>query len=96
MSTTTSTTVSVDDIYAAEERIRPFIHKTPMMTKTALSAMGNWPKGLFFKCESLQRTGSFKIRGSQNAVIKLLEKNSTSNNNNRKKKDSEYSNIFFF
>ena len=82
------TTVTVQDIYEAEKRIRPFIYKTPLLTKTALSDKGGWTKGLFFKCEALQRTGSFKIRGSQNAVIKILEErrrktNTTNDNKNQ-------------
>src|SRR6266571_7346345 len=30
--------------------------------------------GLFFKCENLQKTGSFKIRGASNAILSLTEK----------------------
>lgn len=65
--------VTIQDVFEAEQRIRPFVLKTPLLSKTALTNMGGWSKGLYFKCEALQRTGSFKIRGCTNAVRKALE-----------------------
>ncbi len=51
------------------DRIRPYIHRTPVFTCQNLNQLtgGN----LFFKCENLQKTGSFKIRGASNAVFSL-------------------------
>src|SRR5947208_8181436 len=54
---------------AAPARIAPRIHRTPILTSTSLNA----PAGarFFFKCENLQKTGSFKIRGAANAILSL-------------------------
>ena len=58
-------------IRAAHERIAPHIHRTPVMTCASLDTMAG--ARLFFKCENLQKTGSFKIRGATNAVFSLSE-----------------------
>ncbi len=60
---------SLDDIRVAARRIAPFIHRTPVMTCATLDAMAG--ARLYFKCENLQKTGSFKIRGATNAVLQL-------------------------
>ena len=51
--------------------LQPFIHKTPVITSRLLNDLAQ--ADLFFKCESLQRTGSFKIRGATSAVLALSE-----------------------
>ena len=56
-------------IVEAHERIRPRIHRTPVLTSASLNAMAR--AELFFKCENLQKTGSFKIRGATNAIFSL-------------------------
>lgn len=58
-------------IVEAHERIRPRIHRTPVMTSTSLNTLTG--AQLFFKCENLQKTGSFKIRGATNAIFSLKE-----------------------
>jgi len=58
-------------IRAAARRIAPHIHRTPVFRSRSLDAMAN--AELFFKCENLQRTGSFKIRGAANAVLSLSD-----------------------
>jgi threonine dehydratase len=55
----------------AHRRIAPFIHRTPVMTCAALDAMAG--ARLYFKCENLQKTGSFKIRGATNAILQLSD-----------------------
>lgn len=62
--------ITKDDIIAARERIRPHVHQTPLLASTRL---GNVAGGisLRLKCESLQRTGSFKARGALNAMMQL-------------------------
>ena len=55
----------------AHERIRPRIHRTPVLTATTLNALAG--AELFFKCENLQKTGSFKIRGATNAIFSLSD-----------------------
>jgi threonine dehydratase len=58
-------------IVEAHERIRPRIHRTPVLTSESLDEMAG--AELFFKCENLQKTGSFKIRGATNAIFSLTE-----------------------
>src|SRR5947199_8606933 len=63
---------SWEAILAAHARIASRIHRTPVVTSTAWKAMTS--AQLFFKCENLQKTGSFKIRGASNAILALTEK----------------------
>jgi threonine dehydratase len=60
---------SWEAILAAHARIAPRIHRTPVLTSSSLDAIAG--AKLFFKCENLQRTGSFKIRGAANAIFSL-------------------------
>jgi threonine dehydratase len=53
----------------AHARIAPHIHRTPVFTSASLNRVAG--AELYFKCENLQRTGSFKIRGAANAVFSL-------------------------
>lgn len=57
------------DYQEARLRIAPFVHRTPLLSFATLGA----PTGtrVFLKCENLQRTGSFKVRGALNAVASL-------------------------
>src|SRR6266853_1585850 len=50
-------------------RIAPRIHRTPVLRSATLDALCG--AELFFKCENLQKTGSFKIRGATNAIFAL-------------------------
>ncbi|RLS95219.1 MAG: pyridoxal-phosphate dependent enzyme [Planctomycetota bacterium] len=56
-------------VRAAQERVAPFIHRTPVLTSATLDRLSG--RSLFFKCEIFQRTGSFKFRGATNAVRML-------------------------
>lgn len=58
-----------DAIQAAHERIAPRIHRTPVLRSATLDALSG--AEIFFKCENLQKTGSFKIRGATNAIFSL-------------------------
>jgi threonine dehydratase len=58
--------VTLAEIEAAAERIRPHVLATPLLQGEGLG----YPE-LWLKAESLQRTGSFKLRGAFNAVIQL-------------------------
>ena len=60
-----------DDIGRAHERIAPRIHRTPVFRSQTFDRMAG--ASLYFKCENLQRTGSFKIRGAANAILSLSE-----------------------
>ena len=59
-------------ILAAHARIAPRIHRTPVVTSASLDKIAG--AHLYFKCENLQKTGSFKIRGATNAVFSLTDK----------------------
>jgi threonine dehydratase len=59
------------DIRAAHERIRPYIHRTPVITCEALDRLLG--ARLFFKCENVQKAGAFKARGACNAVFSLSD-----------------------
>lgn len=56
-------------IRAAAERIRPHIHRTPVLTCAALDQRTD--ARLFFKAENFQKVGAFKMRGAANAVFSL-------------------------
>ena len=61
--------VTVDDVRAAAARIAGGVHRTPVLTSSALDALAG--RRLYFKCENLQTVGAFKIRGALNAVLRL-------------------------
>jgi threo-3-hydroxy-L-aspartate ammonia-lyase len=56
-------------IRAAAGRIRPWVHRTPLLPSRSLSERLGVEVRL--KCENLQRAGSFKIRGAMNALLQL-------------------------
>lgn len=60
------------DVEAALERIRPHVHETPLVSATRLGKRSG-DVHLLLKCESLQRTGSFKARGALNAMMQLTD-----------------------
>ena len=64
--------VDLDRISAAHERIRPYIHRTPVLTSSRLDEASD--ASLFFKCENFQKVGAFKARGATNAVFVLRSK----------------------
>ena len=57
------------EIYAAAERIRPYAHRTPVLTCESLDQQVG--AQVFLKCENLQKVGAFKFRGACNAVFSL-------------------------
>lgn len=64
-----STTLT--DIRAAAERIRPYAHRTPVLTCQSLDEKVG--AQVFLKCENLQKVGAFKFRGACNAVYSLTD-----------------------
>jgi threonine dehydratase len=60
---------TIDAIKEAHDRIKSRIHRTPVLTSSAINDMCN--AELFFKCENFQKVGAFKIRGATNAVFSL-------------------------
>tara|TARA_Y100000590_G_scaffold14828_1_gene17808 strand:+ start:26082 stop:27020 length:939 start_codon:yes stop_codon:yes gene_type:complete len=63
--------VTLKDIAVAHDRIRPFIHRTSVLTNKSLDDLSG--ASLFFKCENFQKAGSFKIRGATNTVERLSQ-----------------------
>jgi threonine dehydratase len=63
--------VDLATIRAAHARIRPHVHRTPVLSSRSLDAVAE--ATLFFKCENLQKIGAFKARGACNAVFSLDE-----------------------
>ena len=58
-----------DDVVTAHERVKPYIHRTPVLTSTFLNDLTG--AQLYFKCENFQKAGAFKVRGASNAVFGL-------------------------
>ncbi len=63
--------VTLTDIRQAAERIRPYAHRTPVLTCESLNRRVG--ARLFLKCENFQKVGAFKFRGACNAVFALDE-----------------------
>ncbi len=58
-------------IREAADRIRPYIHRTPVLTSLSINEMLGTE--LHFKCENFQKVGAFKSRGACNAVFSLTD-----------------------
>src|ERR1700740_1317494 len=74
MTPTSTATLAPPDLEAIREahpRIVERIHRTPVLTSSSLNEVAG--ADVYFKCENLQKTGSFKIRGATNAVFSLSE-----------------------
>ncbi|MFW5973393.1 MAG: pyridoxal-phosphate dependent enzyme, partial [Bacteroidota bacterium] len=61
--------VQFADIESAADRLVGHAHRTPVATSRTADRMCGGR--LFFKCENLQRSGSFKFRGAFNALDRL-------------------------
>ena len=67
----TESLVGMAEIGDARRRLEGVAVSTPVDRSRALSDHVGGP--VFVKCENLQRTGSFKIRGAYNRIIRLSE-----------------------
>jgi len=63
--------VTLDEIREAGRRLEDVCLRTPVWPSRVLSKMAGGTTLL--KCENLQRTGSFKIRGAYNRIARLSE-----------------------
>lgn len=63
------TAADLDGVRGAAAQISGLLHRTPVLTSRSIDLLSG--RQLFMKCESLQRTGSFKLRGALNAVLNL-------------------------
>lgn len=64
--------VALDDIRRADRRIREAAEVTPLLPAPAWSERIGRP--VYFKCENLQRTGAFKLRGAFNKLRAAAER----------------------
>ncbi len=61
----------ITDINRARDRIKDYIHHTPILTSKAINSITG--AEIFFKCENFQKVGAFKFRGACNAVFSLSD-----------------------
>ncbi len=61
--------ITKDEIIKTYERIKPFIHRTPVLRSKSINNLTGC--NLFFKCENFQKIGAFKIRGAMNAALQI-------------------------
>jgi threonine dehydratase len=62
-------TISPQLVREAAERIKPLARRTPVMTSRGVDERAGLR--VFLKCENLQRSGAFKIRGASNLILSL-------------------------
>ncbi len=67
----TAERLGLEDIRAAERRIREFVRETPVLPSGELSR--RLGARVLLKAENLQLTGSFKVRGASNRIALLSE-----------------------
>jgi threonine dehydratase len=63
--------ITAADVVQAADRIRAVVRHTPVMTSRSVDARAG--ATVFLKCENLQRTGSFKLRGASNFLLSIPE-----------------------
>jgi threonine dehydratase len=61
--------VTRSDIEQAHDRIKNYIHRTPVLTCSAIDELAGC--SIYFKCENFQKVGAFKARGAMNAALSL-------------------------
>ncbi len=59
----------ISSIKEARENIASYIHRTPLIHSNSFSRM--FDARVYIKAENLQKTGSFKVRGAFNKLIKI-------------------------
>lgn len=67
--------ITKETIEQAHERIKPYVHRTAVMTSEAIDEIAGCH--IFFKCENLQKVGAFKARGAANAALQLTPEQRT-------------------
>ena len=66
------TAPSLEDFERALERVHRVTQRTPLETSRFLAEILDVPK-VYLKCENLQRTGAYKLRGAYNRLLQLSE-----------------------
>ena len=67
------TKISIKEIYAAKNRIDPYILKTDLYRALWLEKILKFNQPIYLKLENQQITGSFKLRGAMNKLLLLTE-----------------------
>ena len=62
---------TLQDIQQAAQRIKPYAHRTPVLTCESLDQQVG--TRVYLKCENMQKVGAFKFRGACNAVYSLSD-----------------------
>ena len=63
--------ITLDDVQQADERIAPYVRRTPLVAARCLKDNPCTDGELLLKLECLQATGSFKARGAANKLLSL-------------------------
>ena len=63
--------VTKQDLINSHNRIKPFIHDTPVLTSNYVNEITG--AEVYFKCENFQKMGAFKMRGAANAILRLSD-----------------------
>ncbi|GAC89987.1 threonine ammonia-lyase [Anoxybacillus sp. LAT_35] len=63
--------ITLQHIQEAQQRMQAVVHKTPLEFSQTFSRLSN--NRVYMKLENLQKTGSFKVRGSYNKIMSLSE-----------------------
>ncbi len=63
--------VTKQDLIDSHNRIKPFIHDTPVLTSNYVNEITG--AEVYFKCENFQKMGAFKMRGAANAILRLTD-----------------------
>jgi threonine dehydratase len=61
--------LTIQDIQKAADNIKDHVHKTPLIYSNSFSKMTG--AEVYLKAENLQKTGSFKVRGSFNKMLHI-------------------------
>ena len=63
--------LTLNRLNEARRRIEGMVHRTPLLHSQTLSARIGAP--VWLKCENLQKTGAFKVRGALNRLLTLSD-----------------------
>ena len=61
--------ITIEDVRGAAAQLEGVAHRTPVLGSPALDSRAG--AEVLLKCENLQRTGTFKLRGAYNAISRL-------------------------
>ena len=61
----------LEKIINVRENIKDTVIKTPLLYSNVFSKISN--NNVYMKCENLQLTGAYKIRGALNKILSLSE-----------------------